>query len=299
MERLKNVMVGIDFSPRAVSAAQMAVTLAEPAGAAVEMVHVVETRLSDSDAAALGKSRSELIELLASEARTALDSFTCQMAYPNLTMTVTTGSPALELDRLSRERNADILVVGDTGAGSSLPPRGVGVTAYRLVERGPRNVLIVKAGHRGKINSVAAAISFVPVADDVLRQAHLLSRLTRAELHVVRAIPDITELRHRLAVLPSDMERVLSDSVRHNEKRLEDFVGNYNIHDVVLKTAILTGKPGQALVEYLQNNDIDVVVLGTGTSYRIVGYPVGSTTHKVLNQTLSSVCVVRSLEPPP
>lgn len=299
MEGLKHVMVGIDFSPRSVSAAQMAVAIAEPAGAAIELVHVVETQLSDSDAVALGRSRSGLVDLLLGEAKTALDSFSCQLAYADVTTTVATGSPALELDRLSGERRSDMLVLGDTGAGPSTPPRGVGVTAYRLVERGPRNVLVVKASHGGKAMSVAAAVSFVPVAKDVLRQAHLIARFLKADLHVVRVIPDIAELRHRLAVLPSDMERIMGDSVHHNERRLESFVGEKGIHDVVVKTTILAGKPGQALVEYLQDNDIDVVVLGTGTSYRIAGYPLGSTTHKVLNQTMSSVCVVRSLEPAP
>lgn len=299
MDRLTNLMVGIDFSPRSLSAAQMAAALAEPTRSRVELVHVVETQLSDSDALVLRKSRGELLDLLVKEAETALDNFAGQLECQSFRKTVTTGNPAVELTRLSEERRSDILIVGDTGPDSLVLPRGVGATAYRLVEHGPRNVLVVKAGYSGKIRSVAAAITFVPVADDVLRQAHLIARLSGAELHVVRAIPDVTELRYRLAILPFDIERLMSESAHYNERRLKDFVGKYNINDVALKTAILSGKPGQALVEYLQNEDIDVVVMGTGTSYRVAGYPVGSTTHRVLNQTLSSVCVVRSLEPAP
>lgn len=187
-------------------------------------------------------------------------------------------------------------MIGDIGAGSSVPTRGVGVTAYRLVEHGPRNVIVVKAAYSGKIKSVAAAISFVPVADDVMHQAHFLARLFGAELHVVRVIPDITELRFRIAILPSDIGHRLSESVHYNEKLLREFVAKYNIEDVAMKIAVLAGKLGPILVEYLQNEEIDVVVLGTGTSYRITGYPIGSATHRVLNQTLSSVFVVRSIE---
>lgn len=299
MNKLKNLIVGVDFSPRSLAATQMAIALAEPADAIVELVHVVETQLSDSDAAVLGKSRDEILALLVDEAQTALSSFAAQLGYEKLRRTVITGSAALELAKHAEKRKVDILVVGDIGSGSSIPPRGVGVTAYRLVERGPRNVLVVKPGHSAKVSSVVAAVTFMPVANDVLRQAHLIARISRAELHVVRVIPDITELRYRLAILPSDMERIFSESVHYNESRLKEFVDKHRIHDVVVRTSTLTGKPGQALVEYLQNENIDVVVLGTGTSYRIVGYPVGSTTHRVLNQTLSSVLVVRSLEPPP
>lgn len=298
MDSLKKIMVGVDFSPRSFSAVQMAVALAEPMHAAVELVHVVETQFSDSDALVLGKSRSELLDLLVDEAKVTLENYTAQLGYDKLRQTILVGSAAIELTRHSKKRRADLLVVGDNGAGSSVQPVGVGITAYRLVEHGPRNVLIVKAGHSGKITSVAAAISFVPVAEDVLRTANLLARISNAELQVLRVIPDIGELRHRLAILPGEVERILSDSVHHNERRLKDFVDKFSIHDVALKTTILPGKPGPALVDYLQKEDIDVIVLGTGTSYRIAGCPVGSTTHRVLNQTLSSVFVVRSLKPP-
>jgi len=299
MRELRTVQVGVDFSPRSLAAAQMAIALAEPAGAMVELVYVVETQLSDSDADDLGTSRDELLTILVDEARIALESFTAQLEYEKLQQTVLTGSAAAELAKHAEERGADLLVVGDIGAGSSVPPRGVGVTTYRLVERGPRNVLVVKAGHIGKIKTVAAAISFVPVADEVMRQARLIARLSGAELHVVRVIPDIAELRFRMSVLPSDIERRLSQSVHYNERRLEDFVEKQDVNDVALKIAVLAGRPGPVLVEYLQKEDIDVVVLGTGTSYRIAGYPVGSITHRVLNQTLSSVLIVRSMEPAP
>lgn len=292
-------MVGIDFSPRSFAAAQMAVALAAPTGASVELVHVVETQLSDSDALILGLSVKDLQNLLIKEVEVTLDKLAEQLEYQNLHKTITVGSPAVELARLSEEHRSDILIVGDTGAESLTLPRGVGATAYRLVEHGPRYVLVVKAGYSGKIRSVAAAISFVPVADDVMRQAYLIARLFKAELHVVRAIPDITELRFRIAVLPFDLEHIISESENYNKLRLEDFVGKYNIDDVAVKISILSGKPGQVLVEYLQNENIDVVVIGTGTSYRVAGFPIGSTTHSVLNRTLSNVYVVRSLETAP
>lgn len=295
----KHVLVGVDFSPRSLSAAQMALAIAKSAGTTLELLHVVETQLSESDSTVLGKSRSQLVDLLVDEARLALEHFCAQLEYENLRQTILTGNPAAQITSLAAERNTDLVIVGDTGAGSYAPVKGVGVTTYRLVERGPRNVLVVKAGYSGQVTSVAAAISFVPGADEILRRAVWLAGIYGAELHVLRVIPDIAELRHRLAVLPSDIERALGESVHHNQRRLEEFVEAHQIHDVVTKIVVLPGRPGSALVEYQQKEDIDVIVLGTGTSYRIAGYPIGSTTHKVLNQTISSVFVVRFPEPSP
>ncbi|MHB9129698.1 MAG: universal stress protein [Armatimonadota bacterium] len=297
MEQLRHVMVGIDFSPRSVAAVQVALTLAKPADATVELVHVVETHVSSDDATVLGISSTDLVDMLLNEARVTLETLAAQLPYEKLHQTVLSGSAARELALHAEKRETDLLVIGDTGAGSTGSPIGVGVTAYRLVERGPRHVLVVKAGHSGKIKTVAAAISFMPVADDVMHEAHLIARLSGAELRVVHVIPDITELRYKMAILPG--ERLLSDSVQHNERRLQEYLGHFQLHDVVLKAEVLLGKSGSVLVDYLQKEDIDIVVMGTGTSYRIAGYPIGSNTHRVLTQSLASVCVVRSLEPAP
>jgi len=275
----------------------MALALARPASATVELVHVVETRISPADATALGISITDLFDVLEREARVTLETFAAQVNYDKLHHTVLSGNAAQELARSAEAQGTDLLVIGDTGAESIGAPVGVGVTAYRLVERGPRNVLVVKAGHSGKIRTVVAAVSFMPVADDVMHEAHLIARLAGAELRVVHVIPDITELRYKMAILPG--ERLLSDSVEHNERRLRDYLGRFPLHDVVLKTEVLLGKSGPMLVDYLQQEEIDVVVMGTGTSYRIAGYPIGSNTHRVLTQSLASVYVVRSLEPAP
>lgn len=297
MDGLRNLLVGIDFSPRSFAAARMAVALAEPEGASVELVHVIEMQVTDSDIALLGRSREDLESLLIDEARTALDGVASQLGYDRLQQTVLVGSPAKELARHFDERSADLLVVGDTGSRSAELSKGVGVNTYRLVERGPRKVLVVNAGHCEKIRTVAVAVSFVPVADDLMRQAHLLASTAQASLHVVHAIPDIAEQRYQLAFARSSIERALSKSRQFGEERLRDFIARYDIYDVVVKAVVLQGNPGAVLVEYLRQEDIDVVVIGTGTAIRVAGYPIGSTTHTVLNQTLSSVFVVRSLEP--
>lgn len=297
MDSFKHLMVGVDFSPRSTTASHTAIALARTGNAKVTLVHVVRSHVDDTDSVILRKSRTEIIGILVKEASDALDHFARQFMYPRLHTLVLTGHPATELHQAAIDQQADILVAGDIGSQADDPPRGVGFTAYQLVEHGPQNVLIVKAGHNGSIRSVAAAISFVPVADAVLNHAYRIARLAGARLHAVRVIPDYSELRHRLAYLPQDLDRKLGDSVAYNTQRLKTFLAEYDISDTETRVVVLQGHPGSTLVKYLQDQNIDLVVLGTGTSYRLLGHPVGSTTHRILNQTLSSVYIVRSGEP--
>lgn len=299
MDDFKNIIVGIDFSQRSITAARLAVSFASKSNARVGLVNVVETNFSDSEARLLGKDRDFFLDILVQEAQEGLEDCIFQLDYSNLYTSVLTGDPVTELTRYFDEVCADVLVVGDNGAGSVSSQLSIGSTAYRLVEQGPNSVFIVKPVHSNVITSVAAAISFVPVAERVMQEAHRLALLNNAELHVVRAIPDVPELRHKHTTAEYDLVRLLDESVKYNTHRLNDFVKSHEINDVAIKTDILSGKPGPTLVEYLRKQEIDVVVLGTGTSYRIAGFPLGSVTHRVLNQTLANVYVVRSLTPRP
>ncbi len=290
---MKRLMAGVDFTPRSTAAAHTAVAIAERANADVILVHVVSWPWDEADDFIPKKTNVELLNLLVNEATSTLHHFARQFDYPQVQTMVVTGSPADTLTRLATEQQADMLVIGDIGGQTTGAPVGVGANAYRLVENGPSNVMVVKPSHSHQIRTVVAAISFVPVADLVITKAHQIARLTGARLHVVRVIPDFAELRHKLAYLPQDLERIFSGSEVFNRQRLDAFLSRHAVHEADPRCTVISGRPGPTLVTYLRDNDIDLVVLGTGTSYRPLGYPVGSTTHRILNESLSSVLVVR------
>lgn len=296
MAEFKRLMVGVDFSPRSLTAAQMAVALASPTEATVEIVHVCEAQCTDADALILGKKKTELQDVLLDEAQAELNNFAGQIGYKKIEVTLLSGSAANQLSRRYIETSADVLVIGDVGARSASAYKGVGVTTYRLVENGPKKVLVVKPGHYGKLNNVAASIDYKSISSEVFEQARDICRITGAVLHVVNAYLNIVEKHLIIVSTESKAKQALRDLQHDSERQLREFVENQGPVDVPIRLANLPGSPSGALTRYLQDEEIDLVVLGTGTSFRLVGYPIGSTTHTVLNEALSSVFVIRSEE---
>lgn len=296
MRKLRQVIVGVDFSPRSLTASQMAVMLAGHAGAAVQLVHVCEVRPTDHDALMLGRSPEELEDMLLDEARAQLERFAAQLGYADTETTVICGSPARELARIHKERQADLLVVGDTGARSTATTTGVGVNTYRLVEHGPPRMLIARVRYRGEVTKVAAAIDYEDLSEAVLDWACAICHYTGATLRVVHAYSDTAVNRMRLVSSEAAAREAFSRLRDENERRLRDFANEHRVCDLPTELAVIPGAPSSTIPRYLQDEDIDMVVLGPGTSFRIAGYPIGSTTHTILSQSLASIFIVRTGE---
>jgi len=296
MRKLRHVIVGVDFSPRSLKASQMAVMLARQAGAVVQLVHVCEVQPTDRDALILGRSVEQLGDMLVEEARTQLEQFAAQLGYADVETTVVRGYPARELGRIHEQRQADLLVVGDTGSRSTVTTTGVGVNTYRLVEHGPPRMLIARVGFRGEIAKVAAAIDYEDLSDAVIGWACTVCHYTGAELRVIHAYSDTAINRMRL-VSSEPAAREASDRLKEeNERRLRDLTDQHRVCDLPTELVVMPGSPSSVIPRYLQDENIDMVVLGPGTSFRIAGYPIGSTTHTILSQSLASILIVRTGE---
>jgi universal stress protein A len=294
METLKHIIVGVDFSARSHGAAVMAVELARLADADVELVHVIEARPTDKDAGVLGLTLSRLERLLHDEAQKDLENMAKELGYGKVHTAVVSGSAATELTRRSTERSADLLVVGNVGPHSARMRKALGVTAYRLVESGPAEVFVVKPYQHKVPQNMAAAIDLQKPSEKVLKTALEVSTLTGANLYAVHVYLDWLERRMLRSVSDSAIDRFSLQMEDENYGRVAAFVKEHVPEDAQVIPVAVSGSPTEALIRFLQMRYIDMVVLGTGTSPRLAGFPIGSITHSVVNQTASSVLVVRS-----
>jgi nucleotide-binding universal stress UspA family protein len=138
------VVVGVDDSPRSVSAVEAAAHYAAALGRDLRVVfvsHVPATML-----AVLAGVPSAADDLIASQREAVwrmLGPTLEQLAVPFETVDLE-GYPADELTRYAEESGAELLVVGTRGRGD-LASLVLGSTSHRVVNHAPCDVLVVRA----------------------------------------------------------------------------------------------------------------------------------------------------------
>ncbi len=141
----RNVLLATDFSEPAREAAGHALAVARAAGARLHLVHVVE-EFSYWESFSLKTFPSEdVLEELTSNARLALEDLFEAEEREGLEVEthVRHGKPFVEIIRVARDIEADVIVMGSHGA-SGLAETLFGSTAERVVRKAPCAVLVVR-----------------------------------------------------------------------------------------------------------------------------------------------------------
>jgi nucleotide-binding universal stress UspA family protein len=148
---LRRVLVAVDGSPDARTAARFVANLALPPSVTLRLVGVVEPPEYPLVAPELGTpTLFEAIEQIVTERRRALDEELVTLA-PELAIrapvepVITEGRPAAEISRLARNGAADLIVVGARGLGP-VKRLLLGSVSERVLHESDCPVLVVKGG---------------------------------------------------------------------------------------------------------------------------------------------------------
>ncbi|WP_218081161.1 universal stress protein [Anthocerotibacter panamensis] len=121
---MKRFLVPIDLSPAAQQALQLATDLAEPLGATIFLLRVVEPSqdlLNPDPVMALGSQElfRDLDEQLLNAAHLRLDSIAQNLRGQGLSVeaTVTKGRPETLICQFAQEQGVDLIVIGSRGLG--------------------------------------------------------------------------------------------------------------------------------------------------------------------------------------
>lgn len=139
MVTLRHIVVGVDGSANARAALAWAVALARPVGARITAVHALGLlERIDGEPIPTATHREEIAESFAARWCAALD----DAGVPSDRLLVD-GPPADVILAAAAERDADLVIVGERGAGSAID---LGSTSRRVLEGARRPVLVVPLG---------------------------------------------------------------------------------------------------------------------------------------------------------
>jgi nucleotide-binding universal stress UspA family protein len=143
----QRILCAVDFSPGSLEAFRIAVETARMYTGSLHLFHVVEAQPVVSEwlpIDAMGKMAVEIEEKAAAAMESLVGCARPRLAGLLLTSEVTSGRASAEIIRRAREWNADLIVLGSTGAATPLDEAVLGGTADRVMKEAACSVLIAR-----------------------------------------------------------------------------------------------------------------------------------------------------------
>jgi nucleotide-binding universal stress UspA family protein len=138
-----------------------------------------------------------------------------------------------------------------------------------------------------------------PIAECVIPHIEAIAKACGSDVELISVIEPIEiPTRGRIALTDEDMNRITSDIKKEIHKYLDSISDRLNRSGIKTNPVILTGKPADSLVEYANNNHIDMLIMTTHGRSGISKWLWGSVAEKVIHAVNVPVLLIKANECP-
>jgi universal stress protein E len=295
MDRLKSVVVAVDFTPCSACALAQAVRISSWNRATLQVVHVIETLAALDMQEMITPYIAEIQDGLIAEARSIWNGFASDVSgKAGLDVAIVINNPLTEImDRLNRQ-NADLLVLGSHGV--SPADRGAGILATQCVRKAPCRVLLVRDKHSGTFRNVIACVDFSETSRDALDSAVRIAAQDNATLHVIHVFqPPWKRLRFKAL----ETQAAANFPARYEETllaKLKEFCAATRADVAWTKPTfalVQASSHGAGITQYARANACDLAVLGTRGHTNLRDILLGSTAERVIRDAPCSILAIK------
>jgi nucleotide-binding universal stress UspA family protein len=286
-----SILVPTDGSDVAESAATAAITVAERFDARLHVIHVLELGelppgVEDVDADDLAHHGEDAVATIAERA---------ESAGVEVTTGIVEGANSIHegIITAAQEQAADLIVMGTYGR-TGLDRFVLGSVAEQTLRESPIPVMTV---HEQTVVEAEPAGILVPTdgseaAGAAADHAIELAAATGAPLHVLNVV-DTGAVWGDV-----DVGMVLSALEAAGREAIADVVKRAKATDVeTVEASLSSGSTHRAILDYVDENDVDCIVMGTRGRTGLDRYILGSVTERVVRLSEVPVIATRQIEP--
>lgn len=301
MQRFKNILVGVDLSqadrfvsrelpPPSVEAVERALWLAKRNSArltffyALDVSAAAQRMIEDSDG---GK------ESVLKESQEVLSGLVAQADADGVTANaqVRFGKSWIELIRQVLQNEHDLVVAGTRHQGAW---QGflMGSTGIKLLRKCPCPVWITQPQAERRIKSILVAHDLRPVGDLAMELGCSMARLQNAQLHVIHAA-EYPEFDYMFpARISAERKQAYRDEA---EKHIASQLTGAAL-PLPASVHFVIEPPDFAIMNCVEQHDIDLIVMGMVGRAGISGFITGNTAERLLPQIPCSLLAVKPAE---
>ena len=285
MATWKPIIAGVDPTVEGKRAAAQAVALAKQSGARCHLVHAVRDPWVDVAQAEYPLNvevlNQQLLDVADERMRSLLQDAVPPAVLRDLEFRM--GSPAVVLDDVVEEYDAELLVLG--GKHHSVLGRWLaGSTAHLMVRRVDVPVFIA-AERTGPVRRVMAAVDLSSAARPTIAGAERMAALLNAQLivlHVIEPLPIVDGVS--LTISPEEVRQ-------RSEEELERAIWPH-ISSKATERLVREGPAIETIAHIVSERDIDLLVVGSHGRGLVDRLLLGSATERLLSRLPTSMLVV-------
>lgn len=295
MDRIRNILVCVDFSPGSACALSQAARISGWNNANLNILHVVEDLVVQDLATALSRNKNELVKEIQSQFTEELGEFVKDnSSAEDPIFEVRIGNPVDEILHLSREMPVDLLVLGTTGAYSHQDD--IGTVALKCVRKAETKVLLVRENQKEPFQRVIGCVDFSRTSEEIVTQSARVSSVESAVLELLHVFSPPWKTLHYMAPtrqanldFKNQFTRGLELQMKALKKRCDGELGDVNVSETLVEHS----HHAQGIIERAQEKEADLIVLGTKGKSNLRYILTGNTAERVLRNTPCSVLAVK------
>ncbi|HLP84746.1 MAG TPA: universal stress protein [Phycisphaerales bacterium] len=295
MTAARPIVVGVDFTTSSRVALAQGARLAGQMRTAVKAIHVIETLAAVHLSDELSAFQVQVTASLIDEAKYLWKSFSEQTGNANVPMHIEINSPVAAMSYFCKQEQAQLLVVGTRGTGTS---KGAGTVAASCVRRSPCDVLLIEEAYGPKkFETVLACVDFSETSKLAVERALRVAALDGAKVHVVYVFSAPWERMKPKAGTPEATEAFKAAYTSALAERVKAFCEEgLQTESTWAKPAyhaIPAEKHGKGIADFAKILGADLIVLGTRGASNIHDMLLGSTAEHVIRDAGRNVWAVR------
>jgi len=290
------IVIAVDGSDEATHAAKRGLELAKRLDAAVDVLHVLPQKslrlVQTADEKTRLRDRGEAV-------LTEIEALATELDQP-ITTQLTEGQPATQISDYAAEEGADLVVIGRQGM-TGLGKRLLGGVTEQVLHRSTVPVFVVPHGEQGPEETAEYARILIPTdgsenAEVTTQYGVPIAQTYGSGVHVLNVVDLLT------AGGPFDAGGLETEFIERLEARgqeavqrvaaeIDDTAPGLDVRTAVERTTSLGGVAA-GIREYVETNDIDLVVMGSHGRSNLRRQLLGSVASTVLRTVDVPVLIV-------
>jgi len=302
MKRFKNILLVYDGRKSGQSTIARAINLATRNQARLTVIQVIDQIPRAYRMRITSLPADEIMEVAVREHTLLLENYIAPFSETaEIRIRVVAGREFIEIIKEVLRNDHDLVIKTARGMGGTIEMM-FGSTAMHLLRKCPCPLWLIKPEQGQHYGRIMAAVDVVPLDveyndlnNKIMELATSLAKTEKSELDIVHAWekPTANLLAGGLDYFPSNVNGLVSETKNMHIRWLDDFLEQYDLQHLQHHEHVLEGWADEAIPEFAEQHQVDLIVMGTVCRTGIPGFFIGNTAEKILHRINCSVLAVK------